>query len=258
MKLTIQEMQELGTEMLKEVHIICEQNDIEYFLAYGSVLGAVRHQGPIPWDYDTDIYIPFPELDRFIKIARKELPSKFYLDFYDTNKKFRGLFPRIGLKGRSTTNLHLDVFFLSGTPSKVTKHSIFYKRALWLHKLYLRKKPRVFPPISFKGKLLHIAYKIALFPISEKFFFRKFFKLSAQYPYETSEYVMNPNGYYGVKEVFPKSFLGKGKLHSYGDLQIRVPEKHNEYLSHFYGDYMTPPPENLRRIREYYIIGAAD
>ena len=56
MKLSIQEVQKYGSEMLKTVAEICEKNNIRWYMAYGSTLGAIRHGGPIPWDYDIDIY----------------------------------------------------------------------------------------------------------------------------------------------------------------------------------------------------------
>lgn len=81
MKLTIQEIQTIETEMLKEVHDICERNGIDYFLAYGSVLGAVRHGGPIPWDTDLDIIVPIDQFSKFENLMYEELPEKFYLEY---------------------------------------------------------------------------------------------------------------------------------------------------------------------------------
>ena len=81
MKLSLQELQDLETEMLKVVAEICERHNIDYYLAYGTALGAVRHQGPIPWDNDADIALPNYQLDCFIEVMNRELPDKFYLRF---------------------------------------------------------------------------------------------------------------------------------------------------------------------------------
>src|SRR5699024_9676189 len=161
MKLTIPEIQAIGTEMLQEVTEICERNNIEYYLAYGSVLGAVRHGGPIPWDHDTDMYIPFPQLEFFLKTVREQLSPKFFWDFHDINPEFNGLFPRVGLKGWKTTHLHLDVFFLSGAPDTPKEQKQFYNLALWLHKCYLHKRKRK-RAMTYKGKVKHLIYRSAM------------------------------------------------------------------------------------------------
>lgn len=257
MKLTIPEIQAIGTEMLQEVTEICERNNIEYYLAYGSVLGAVRHGGPIPWDHDTDMYIPFPQLEFFLKTVREQLSPRFFVDFHDTNPKFNGLFPRVGLAGRKTTHLHLDVFFLSGVPDTPKEQKRFYYLALWLHKCYLHKRIRK-KAITKKGKIKHLIYRTAMIPLSERFLFKTFMEISAGYPYEDSEYVFNPNGYYGPKEVFPKSYLGQGSIQTYAGFQVKIPEHYDDYLRHFYDDYMTPPPEEQRYRSHAFVIKPLD
>src|SRR5699024_4899912 len=136
MRLTLKELQDIETEMLREVSEICERNNIDYYLAYGSVLGAVRHKGPIPWDDDVDIIIPISQITKFVKCARKELSGRFYVDYHDRNRSSIILFPRIGLKGYSTKVLHIDVFKMIGAPSKPEEQEKFknklnyYKRII--------------------------------------------------------------------------------------------------------------------------------
>ena len=98
MKLTINEIQEYGSKMLREVAEICERNHIRWFMAYGSVLGAIRHSGPIPWDYDIDIYVPEYDLDAFLKTMEEELSDRYWIDYRQSKSNARA-FPRIGLKG---------------------------------------------------------------------------------------------------------------------------------------------------------------
>ena len=62
-------------EILKEIKVICEKHNLKYFLAYGTLLGAVRHQGFIPWDDDVDIVMYRDEYEKFLKIAKSELPT---------------------------------------------------------------------------------------------------------------------------------------------------------------------------------------
>src|SRR5690554_3534688 len=129
MKLTLKELQGLETEMLKEVAEICEKHHIDYFLAYGSLLGAIRHNGPIPWDTDVDIVIPFAQLALFLKVVREELSDKFYVDFHDTNKNYLRFFPRIGMSGYESRQLHLDVFLITGAPKHKEEQKILKDKA---------------------------------------------------------------------------------------------------------------------------------
>ena len=132
MQLTIEELQKYGSEMLRTVSEICEKNNIQWYMAYGSMLAAIRHQGPIPWDYDIDIYVPEKELKRFLSVLRKELPDKYWIDFRDGDCP--RAFPRIGLNGYETEILHIDVYRLGGLPNKPFQFKCFvwYSRFLFV------------------------------------------------------------------------------------------------------------------------------
>lgn len=79
-KKLLRELQLRELECLMEVKRICDDNDIEWFLAYGSALGAIRHKGFIPWDDDIDICMTIENYRKFLKVAKEQLDSeKFFL-----------------------------------------------------------------------------------------------------------------------------------------------------------------------------------
>lgn len=80
----VKELQEKELYLLKELKKICDRNEITYFLAYGSLLGAVRHQGFIPWDDDIDVCMNYSDYLKFEKVCEKELGSDFFLQTRDT------------------------------------------------------------------------------------------------------------------------------------------------------------------------------
>src|SRR5690554_4783052 len=261
MKLTIEELQALETEMLKEVAEICENHQIDYFLSYGSLIGAIRHKGPIPWDTDADIAIPFNQLPRFLKMVREELSDEFYVDFHDTNKNYRFFFPRIGVRGYSTKQLHLDVFLLVGAPDCEEKQKRMKDKANYLAYILRYKNLKeggfAFHKISLKEKFVIYLRAFSLSFVPKKKLIAKFEKLCRQYPYDLSNTIVNIAGGYYMKEFIPKTFFGEAVLKNYAGLQVRVPELYSEYLQHFYGDYMKFPPEEERIIEAYYYISKA-
>lgn len=258
MKLTLKELQALETEMLKEVSEICEESGIDYFIAYGSLIGAIRHKGPIPWDTDVDIAIRFEQLPLFLKAVREELSDKFYVDFHDTNKDYLRFFPRIGMSGYESRQLHLDVFLITGAPKHKEEQKILKDKANYLGYILRYKNLKEggfsFHKISLKAKLVIYIRAFFMLFISKRKLISRFEKLCMQYPYDSSAITVNISGGYYLKEFIPKRFYGKGLYKKYEGLQIRVPELYHEYLQHFYGDYMKFPPEEERITNEFYYI----
>ena len=94
-KKTLEKLHKVEIEILDEFVRICNKYNLEYYLIGGTMLGAVRHQGFIPWDDDIDVGIMRKDYDLFIKYAREELGDKYYLDCYETNKEYYLPFAKI-------------------------------------------------------------------------------------------------------------------------------------------------------------------
>ena len=140
LKLTLKEIQEVETEMVREISRICKEHKIPYFLHCGSALGAVRHHGPIPWDSDVDVIVPYHRCRDFCDAMRRNLPEKFCLYFHDTDPHYVALFPRIGLAGYSSKIMHVDVFRLIGISSIKWKQNLFTGLTSLLKKMSYFKK----------------------------------------------------------------------------------------------------------------------
>ena len=104
-------------KIAKEIKRICEKNNINYFLDAGSMLGAVRHEGFIPWDDDMDIGMLDEDYKKFLKIASKEIGEEFFLDNYELDKEYGLVFSKVRLKDTlyrerlgSTTAKHQEIF----------------------------------------------------------------------------------------------------------------------------------------------------
>ena len=242
MECTIQQLQQYELEMVKYVTEICDRHNIPYFLHAGSALGAIRHKGPIPWDYDTDIMVPENEIKRFILAVGAELPDKFYVDTMEENEAYYTLFPRIGLRGYSTEKLHLDVFRMIGAPNDVASQKKLVRRAAAL-RMCMRCKIQPWEELSPKRRTL----KVVLFPVPKKVIVNMFDRLCNAVPFEKAAWVTNPFGRYGMKNMFRKEVYGKGVMVEYAGMQVRVAEQTDFYLKQYYKDYTKLPPEEQRK-----------
>ena len=96
----VKKLQLAELQILKEIDKICQDNNIEYYLCGGTLLGAIRHKGFSPWDDDIDIAMTRKNYCKFLKICQEKLPNEYFLDCYETNKKY--YFPYAKVKMKNT------------------------------------------------------------------------------------------------------------------------------------------------------------
>ena len=101
-KITVRMLQNKLLEMMKDIDKICQKNDINYFLAGGSCLGAVRHHGFIPWDDDMDIAMSRVEYNKFVKALKKDLGDKYVFHCYEKNKNYPVYWPAMKIRLKNT------------------------------------------------------------------------------------------------------------------------------------------------------------
>ena len=146
---TLRKVQLAQLEIGKEIKRVCDENGIKYFLDSGTLLGAIRHKGFIPWDDDMDMGMLREDYERFIEIAPKELKPEYFLQTWKTDKSYPYAFAKIRKKGTvfieavsQKTNAHneifVDVFPYDIYPddetvrTKLTKKIMLLKYSLWM------------------------------------------------------------------------------------------------------------------------------
>lgn len=135
--------QQLAIAALNEFHRVCEKNNITYQLAYGSLLGAIRDGGQIPWDYDVDVIVPYEEKDQLIAALKADLSSNYYFYCPEVDPKCRHFFIRVTPKGYRSEVLHVDVFYVVGTPENEIERETYIDEIVKLSKIRFRKHVRV-------------------------------------------------------------------------------------------------------------------
>lgn len=252
-ELSIDQIRKIQLRILVDVTDFCEKHDIKYFLCAGTMLGAIRHKGFIPWDDDIDIMIPRPDYETL-----KNIFSIEGLQFFDSEiePKYDKTFGKIAdvntiLIENIRTDFHIginiDVFPIDGFPSNAKEIQRHIRRIqMWRNFLNLKniklKKGRSW----YKNSILLIG-RIILFPIPKSFVIEKIISLGKKYKLSESEFAGIAVWGYGTKEVFHKSIFDKRIKVEFELNKYYAHEKYDEYLRGIYGSYMELPPLNERR-----------
>lgn len=258
----IRKLQLIEMDIVKEVLQICDKYNIKYYMLGGTLLGAVRHKGFIPWDDDIDIGMPRPDYERFIEKAEEilrnpyELQSAckgnghyYYLRIVDKRVK---LLRTVGMND-ATINAWIDIFPLDGVPENKIKRKWWNFCGTFAKNLFTcsefsylagkeEKHRSLIKRLTRWGCKNFNLEKI----IKTEWVCRLLDRILESNDYEVSTYVCNFCGYWGEKEIFPKSIYDKSYMYPFEDIFLCGPSDYDFVLTQMYGDYMTPPPENDR------------
>lgn len=254
----LRKLQFLEIELLDEFVRICDKYNLTYYLYYGTLLGAVRHKGFIPWDDDTDVVMPRRDFECFRKVAPKELSSDFF--FHDNNVDPNNPSGLIRIRKNNTVyademslrlnlmhyGIWIDIYPLDNVKSP--------KSPLFKFQIFLRTflKPIVFHRSlkNLRGlplirKIIH--YLSCIFPTKIWSQIRDaLYKLNSD---DTSDYCINFYSTYKIKnDLMPKEVFYPSIKVEFEGRKFNVPCHWNYVLKQIYGDYMTLPPEEKRTI----------
>jgi lipopolysaccharide cholinephosphotransferase len=258
-KMGLTEIKEVELNILKNVATICDENNIRYYLAGGTLLGAVRHKGFIPWDDDIDITMPRKDYNKFLAIAEKMLDSRFQILSRHNTSNY--IYPFAKIVDRQTiliedddfTNeigVYIDVFPIDGLPADLKKSNMHFKllkilkrvRSLVIHKL---KKER-------RNKLTYLISVVLSRIISPSLILKIIEKVATKYSFEESEYVAVTVAGYDEKERMRKEGFQSFFEVQFEDSYFKAPVGYKEYLTNLYGDYMKLPPQEKRTSHHRY------
>lgn len=248
----LQYLQRVILSIAKDIDEICRSNNIEYYLLGGSAIGAIRHNGFIPWDDDFDIIMNHQNYYRFIQVAREQLaPQKYYV--CEGLKDWPLYFTKIKLKGThlkevegswqgDTDGIYVDVFKMDNVPS--SKFKAYYQYLLGKYHLSYMLSQRKYPTASFKKRLL-----MALsFPLKLNCIRNWVVGQIEKYNNQETEYY---GFFYGRtrfhSSVISKSVFGRPTYVTFEDTEFPVAEEWHMYLTQVFGDYMKMPPEEQRQ-----------
>ena len=250
---TIEEVHSILLDIVVSFHDVCKRNNIPYYLVYGSMLGAVRHKGFIPWDDDIDVAIEHKYYNVLLNALRADLPSKYrVLTRYDKNGPVGGylkiedsttLICESCRKSTERSGLFLDIFSLypaTGNTSLFSKYSLIKILRFIQVSKYFRHSHSKLPM-----RILQICISITFFWIKRYYvinFIEKFL-----IPQKGS-YLCTYATIYNKKDIIPKEVYGTPKEYAFEDKTLMGVQDYEDYLSAIYGDYMTLPCKENRRV----------
>lgn len=241
-----QAYQQAAIDTLNEFHRVCEKNNIHYQLAYGSLLGAVRDGGQIPWDYDIDVFVPYEEKKHLIAALKKDLNEQFYFYCPETDGKCRHTFMRLAPKGYRTEALHVDVFYLIGLPDDENQQNIFIERVRKLCGIRYTKlvNIREVSKNRLRTMLRMIYERFKCIGISTRSCANELDALCGKFKFSKSKQCISifeegRKTYY--TEVFKKTELIQTEIG-----EFRIPKKYTEILNTMYRDYTETLPLQSR------------
>ena len=240
----IKKVQELMLDIMFHVDKLCRKHNLRYWLDSGTLLGAVRHKGFIPWDDDFDICMPVEDYDKFLEIAPKELPDYFFVQTKRTDKYYKRDFAKVrSSKGKIVEKIegenevynqgiYIDIF-----PNMTIKNSFLYRN---LHRILLKLKIKIAEQIldlnRFQKSFIRDFFIKLTRSLHQGWDLNKDLLVVRSAEFAEYKFVMH------IKELFPLKEL------EFEGYKFFVPKNTDFYLKLLYGDtYLQLPPVERRK-----------
>lgn len=254
--ISLKECHDILLGIAKEFHRICEKYSIPYYMLGGTMLGAVRHSGFIPWDDDMDFGIPRVYYELFCEICSKEL-SYPYVFKNENNSEYailgigkimnsRTIVKELySINNKESLGLNIDIFPLDKTDSNVGLFSKnrYLRNVFKLQKiLFINSTDRTFLKRVFAVLLQNIIKidKRTIPNYIKKVYLKNTSNKDLMY--------FNTFGAWGLKELIPQNVFGSPTLYKFEDIELYGVKDYHTYLTSLYSNYMQLPPEEKRHI----------
>lgn len=261
MKHELSLLQQKQLEVLCEFVRVCELLSLRYYMVAGTMLGAVRHHGFIPWDDDIDVAMPRSDYEKFLKKAPELLDSRFELaDYFSPHHLWMTAilsnkhkeFVLNNAANKVNTGAWIDILMIDGVPKPGWKRECHYLK----YKIY-----RMLFQLSHFSEIVNIYrsrpwYEKIIIKFAEVTGIEKHLdsvkiagrlhSVLSKYDFDSADFAATYVGAYGKKEIMPKKYYGEGREYIFEGLTVRGVDIYDLYLRALYGDYMAVPPENER------------
>lgn len=265
-----EKFKEINLSGLKYIRDICEANNIKFYLAYGTLLGAIRHRGFIPWDDDIDLWMIRDDYNKFVEIMKRKEDSEWELLTNNIDKDY--LFPWAKLVNKKTKllpsrfnngfvyGISLDIFPLDKIGNNISE---IKDRSNIINKPYyiLTQKLRAFRVLgdgfvkSIKRELVLLYYNFIKYFLDEPgSFIKSHNELIDKYTINNSKYLVSIANIDKVESIFLQEDFGLGKKSEFEGESYLIPQNYDNILKTLYGNYMKLPPKDKRVTHHSYKV----
>ena len=245
------ELKRIQLKILNEIDIFCKKNHYNYYLAGGTLIGAIRHKGYIPWDDDIDIFMKRNDYEKFVKefktentnIISIENNSKYYLPFAKAISNKTILKEEVASKVEM--GVYVDIFPLDKIPSE--KIDSFYKKQKILIN-FLNLKNIKMKKRAFWKNIVVIIGKTVLLPFSKKSLIKMINKRAKKFSNTKCDKIGNLIWLmYGKKDIWDINAFDETTSVKFENIDAMIPKGYDHILKTTYGDYMKLPPVEQRQ-----------
>ena len=243
-EIKLEELKKIQLDILDCVAKFCDDNGISYFLAYGTLLGAIRHKGYIPWDDDIDIALPRSDFKKFMDIFNNSQKYDFKVVEYQTYAKVYNVNTELyeGLNADVNIGVNIDLFPIDGLGNDKESAISTLKKSTLLYKLYVSKILSFRKSRKWYKNLFLFFIKILLLIVPRNSLKKYICRLGNNNFYD-SKYVGMIVAPYGANELMLKSVFEKNIDVYFENRIYKIPFGYDEYLRNLYGNYMEYPPK---------------
>lgn len=261
-EIQFEEMKKIELNILTYFTEVCEENNLRYYLGGGTLLGAVRHKGFIPWDDDIDVMMPRPDFQKLLSLSInnenyniiKPGTAGYYYNFaklVDT----RTILEEKGIKRIDGLGVYIDIFPLDGMPETPDARKKRFKELNSIRKrinntCLLRPKFHRNPFAYLNACRIYNSNKNIDLSSLQK----KYLDSALKNSFDDSEFVFAAGGAYGARDIFPGKWFEKEIELQFENLSVKAFNGYDFYLTQLYGDYMTLPPEDKRVTPHHSIV----
>ena len=252
-------------EIAREIKRVCEENDIRFFLLGGTYLGAMRHQGFIPWDDDMDLGMLRGEYEKFCRIAPEKLGPDYCLQTWYTEPNYGLPFGKVMKRGTvyleskksrrlQENGIYVDIFPFDSVPQDLQQRQKLAKQLLRLYRLRLMKcgyKPWMEEDkVLWHKRLGYLFYQFQALFCGKQALARDYDALAEAQP--DTDTVSEQSGMAQplyVRRAWCEDLVN----YTFEGEQFPAPRAYDEFLTIYYGDYMQLPPEDQRENRHQIV-----
>lgn len=244
---------------------------MQYFCIGGTLIGAVRHQGFIPWDDNIDVVMPRPDYDRLIELSKTLTHEKYEVIYPKADSNY--YMASAKMRDKSTTlieskdinfniGLFMDIFPLDGvaaSPEQRKKDINYFNRLKiklkilsYFPNVNLKEAIKRFKEGHYKSSFAELLFSFFK-PLHRKKVIMKIDKFLKKYSYDEAKYIGFYSGAWGEKEFWRKELFCSYREGVFENVKVRIPIGYDEILRQVYGDYMSLPPVEKQKSHHNFV-----